>query len=54
MHLFGQEVFLYDAIRIGNAVKPRSWFKSCEKTIEMGSSLYASDIFQYVMGKRHD
>ena len=46
------EGFLYDAIRIGNARKP-PLFNSCEETIEIGSSLYASGIFQYVKGKRH-
>lgn len=48
------ESFLHDAIRIGNKVKPPSRRQSIDETIEMGSSIYASDIYQYIKGKRHD
>ena len=48
------EDFLHDAIRIGNAVKPPSERQSIDETIEMGSSIFASDIYQYIKGKRHD
>ena len=48
------ENFLHDAIRIGNAVKTPSVRQSIDETIEMGSSIYASDIYQWVKGKRHD
>ena len=33
---------------------PASRCLSLDETIEMGSSIYASDIYQYVKGKRHD
>ena len=42
------EDFLHDAIRIGNAVKPPSERQSIDETIEMGSSIFASDIYQYL------
>ena len=33
---------------------PASRCLSLDETIEMGSSIYASDMYQYVRGKRHD
>ena len=48
------EKFLHDAIRIGNAVKTPSARQSIDETIEIGSSIFASDIYQWVKGKRHD
>ena len=33
---------------------PASRCLSLDETIEMGSSIYASDMYQYVKGKRHD
>ena len=35
-------------------MKPPSKRQSVDETIEMGSSIYASDIYQYIKGKRHD